>query len=312
MSFIIMADEITLESLTEEQFECFIEYYHENYPKDFKSDLENLEKIYKMMNGGVEYPRTQNASLSEIKEPYEPSPRMYSYEQPSCLGSTFVGETLRKSDQLHQTFKKSSIAMTRKLDDMIELPKSQPKRTYNEDLECEIVMVKMPKCMVWLDNEPLGDLDMIEDKVDNPSPQSTLQFLSSLKFLSVDEPEPQPLPNLSFLDVNLGDKRGTDPPINPYSSGSFRMKHMPQGLESRRTFRSASARSPHPSQVPPKEENEKGRKPYPRSAHLASYLMRLRYATSITACPGTKSINPKMKVLDISLSISWLLESSKA
>ncbi|GJS24557.1 hypothetical protein Tco_0453189 [Tanacetum coccineum] len=41
---------------------------------------------------------------------------------------------------------------------------------------------------------------------------------------SVDEPEPQPLPNLPFLDVNLGDKSGTDPPINPYSLGSFRMK----------------------------------------------------------------------------------------
>ncbi|GJV41407.1 hypothetical protein Tco_1419847 [Tanacetum coccineum] len=136
MSFVTMADEITLESLTEEQFECFIEYYHENYSKDFKSDLENLEEIYKMMNGGVEYPHTQNASPSEIKEPYEPSPKMY-----------------------------SSIAMTRKLDDMIELPKSQPKRTYNEDLEYEIVMVKIPKCMAWLDDEPIGDLDMMEDKV---------------------------------------------------------------------------------------------------------------------------------------------------
>ncbi|GJX99168.1 transposase, MuDR, MULE transposase domain protein [Tanacetum coccineum] len=95
--------------------------------------------------------------------------------------STFVGETLRKSDQLHQTFEKSSIAMTRKLDDMIELPKSQPKRTYNEDLECEIVMVKMPKCMAWLDDEPIGDLDMMEDKVDNPSPQSTPQVLPSFE-----------------------------------------------------------------------------------------------------------------------------------
>ncbi|GKC05128.1 hypothetical protein Tco_0996738 [Tanacetum coccineum] len=168
-----MVDEITLESLTEEQFECFIKYYHENYLEDFKSDLENLEEIYKMMNGGVKYPRTQNASPCKIKEPYEPSLRIYSYKQPSCLGSTFVGETLRKSDQLHQTFEKSSIEMTHKLDDMIELPKSQPKRTYNEDLECEIVMVKMPKCMAWLDDEPIGDIDTIEDKVDNPSPQST-------------------------------------------------------------------------------------------------------------------------------------------
>nr|GEZ83659.1 hypothetical protein [Tanacetum cinerariifolium] len=143
-----MLDEITLESLTKEQFECFIKYYRENYLEDYKSDLENLKEVYKMINGRVEYPRTQNASPSEITEPYEPSPRMYSYEQPLCLGLTFIGETLRKSDQLH----------TRKLDDMIELPKSQPKKTYNEDLECEIVMVNMPKCMTWLDDEPIADL----------------------------------------------------------------------------------------------------------------------------------------------------------
>nr|GEX84267.1 hypothetical protein [Tanacetum cinerariifolium]GEY46957.1 hypothetical protein [Tanacetum cinerariifolium] len=225
-----------------------------------------------MMNGRVEYPRAQNASPSEIKEPYEPSPRMYSYEQPSCLGSTFIGEALRKSDQLHHTFKKSSIAMSRKLDNMIELPKSQPKRTYNEDLECEIVMVKMPKCMAWLHDEPKGDVDTMEDKVDNSSPQCTPQvlpsielytplvthpeeveetigipmevepldhmklehlglninthdlFLSSKGFPSVDEPTPQLLSNFSPLDVNLGDKRGTDPSINPFSMGNFRMK----------------------------------------------------------------------------------------
>ncbi|GJV88373.1 hypothetical protein Tco_1532311 [Tanacetum coccineum] len=237
MSFVTMADEITLESLTEEQFEFFIEYYHENYPNDFKSDLQNLEERYKMMNG-----------------------------------LTFVGETLRKSDQLHQTFEKSFIAMTRKLYDMIELPKSQPKRIYNEDLKCEIVMVKVPKCMTWLDDEPIRDLDTMEDKVDNPSPQSTPQFLPSFEvytppvthpkeveetigiptevepldhmkledlclntnthdlflsskgFPSVDEPEPQLLLKFSHLDVNLGDKRGANPPINPYRSSSFRIK----------------------------------------------------------------------------------------
>nr|GEW16406.1 hypothetical protein [Tanacetum cinerariifolium] len=167
---------------------------------------------------------------------------------------------------MHQTFEKSSLAMTLKLDDMIELPKSQPRRTYKKDLKCEIVMVKMPKCMSWLTyDEPIGDLDTMEDKVDNQNPQSTLQvlpsfevhtppithpeeveetigipmeveplghmkledlglntstndlFLSSKVFPSVDEPVPQPLPNIPFLDTNLGDKRGTDPPINPYS-----------------------------------------------------------------------------------------------
>ncbi|GKB43964.1 hypothetical protein Tco_0888906 [Tanacetum coccineum] len=84
---------------------------------------------------------------------------------------------------MHQTFEKSSLAMTYKLDDMIELPKSQSKKTYKEELKCEIVMVKIPKCMSWLDacDEPIGDLDMIQDKVDNPSPQSTLQVLLSFK-----------------------------------------------------------------------------------------------------------------------------------
>ncbi|GJU06505.1 hypothetical protein Tco_1122935 [Tanacetum coccineum] len=213
MSFLNMLDDITLELLTKEQFECFIEYYRENFLEDYKSDLENLEEIYKMMNG-----------------------------------STFVGETLRKSDQLHQTFEKSSIAMTRKLDDMIELPKSQPKRTYNEDLECEIVMVKMPKCMAWLDDEPLVKAhtppvthpEEVEETIGIPMEVEPLDhikledlglntcshdlFPSSREFPSIDEPEPQPLPNLPFLDINLGDKRGTDPPINPYSPGSFRMK----------------------------------------------------------------------------------------
>ncbi|GJY82884.1 hypothetical protein Tco_0496260 [Tanacetum coccineum] len=101
--------------------------------------------------------------------------------------------------------------------------------------------------MAWLYDELIGDLDMMEDKVDNPSPQSTPQvlpsfeaytppvtyseevektigipmevepldhmkledlslntsthdlFLSSRGFPSVDEPEPQLLPNFSPL-----------------------------------------------------------------------------------------------------------------
>ncbi|GJS04783.1 putative ribonuclease H-like domain-containing protein [Tanacetum coccineum] len=138
-------------------------------------------------------------------------------------------------------------------------------------VENKVVRVMIPKYMSCLDayDEPIGD---IEDKVDNPSPQSTLQvlpsfkvytssvtypkeaeetigisievepldhtkledlglntcshdlFSSSRKFPSVDELEHQPLPNLPFLDVNLGGKRGIDLPINPYSLGSFKMK----------------------------------------------------------------------------------------
>ncbi|GJY26751.1 putative reverse transcriptase domain-containing protein [Tanacetum coccineum] len=38
----------------------------------------------------------------------------------------------------------------------------------------EVVRVKIPRCMQWLDayDEPIGDLDMIEDETDDPSPQN--------------------------------------------------------------------------------------------------------------------------------------------
>ncbi|GJT28414.1 hypothetical protein Tco_0908689 [Tanacetum coccineum] len=70
---------------------------------------------------------------------------------------------------MHQTFKKSSLEMTRKLDDMIELTKSQPKRTYKEDFEYEMVMVKIPRCMSWLDStdaydEPIGSLGIMDNE----------------------------------------------------------------------------------------------------------------------------------------------------
>ncbi|GJW56866.1 hypothetical protein Tco_0103597 [Tanacetum coccineum] len=98
-------------------------------------------------------------------------------------GSTFVSKALWKSDQMHQTFEKSSLTMTHKLDDMIELPKLQSKKTYKEELECEIVMVKIPKCMSWLDacDKLIGVLDMMEDKVENLNPQSTTQVLLLFK-----------------------------------------------------------------------------------------------------------------------------------
>ncbi|GJX39354.1 hypothetical protein Tco_0252657 [Tanacetum coccineum] len=143
----------------------------------------------------------------------------------------------------------------------------------------EVVRFKIPKCMAWLDDEPIGDLDTMEDKVDNLSLQSTSQFLpsfevytlpvtylkevdetiiipmevelldhtkledlglntcnhdiplSSMEIPSVDELEPQLLPNFSPLDVSLGGKRGTDPPINPYSPGIFEEKKKNSSLQ---------------------------------------------------------------------------------
>nr|GEY69987.1 hypothetical protein [Tanacetum cinerariifolium] len=65
-------------------------------------------------------------------------------------------------------------------------PKSQPKKTCKEDLECEMVMVKMPRCMSFIDftnayDKPIGSLGMINNEVGNPSPQSTPQVLPSFE-----------------------------------------------------------------------------------------------------------------------------------
>nr|GEV15155.1 hypothetical protein [Tanacetum cinerariifolium] len=66
-------------------------------------------------------------------------------------------EAFRKSDQMHKTFEKSSLAMTHKLDDIIKLPKSLPKKTIKEDLECDVDKMKDavgdPSDKVILDKE---------------------------------------------------------------------------------------------------------------------------------------------------------------
>ncbi|GKD18402.1 hypothetical protein Tco_1207560 [Tanacetum coccineum] len=69
-----------------------------------------------------------------------------------------------------------------------------------------------------LDKAPLKDLGLNTCNHDIP--------LSSREISSFDEPktQPHPLPNCTPLDVNLGDKKGTNPPNKPHSSNSFRMK----------------------------------------------------------------------------------------
>ncbi|GJR96313.1 hypothetical protein Tco_0268487 [Tanacetum coccineum] len=88
-----------------------------------------------------------------------------------------------------------------------------PPVTYPEEVE---ETLRIPMEIEPLDKTQLEELGLNTCNHDIP--------LSSREIPSVDEPETQPLPNFSPLDVNLGDKRGTDPPINLYSSGSFRMK----------------------------------------------------------------------------------------
>ncbi|GKB45413.1 hypothetical protein Tco_0896166 [Tanacetum coccineum] len=145
---------------------------------------------------------------------------------------------------MHQTFEKISLAMTHKFDDIIELPKSLPEKTNKEDLECEMVMVKIPRCMSWLGSTNAYDENLDSLEVEEtlgtpmevePLDQTKLEdvgltnhniILNSREVPSVDGSEPQLLPNFPPLNVRLGDKRGPEPPIKPHSPDNFRMKEV--------------------------------------------------------------------------------------
>ncbi|GJV35340.1 hypothetical protein Tco_1407817 [Tanacetum coccineum] len=115
----------------------------------------------------------------------------------------------------YQLWKKTFYDETHKIGDMTELPKSLPQKTYEGDLKSEIVMVKIPRCMSWLGSndaydEPIGNLDKMEDEIRNPSPQSPHKFSHRLrKVPSFDEQEPQPnpLPSCPSLDVVFDKER---------------------------------------------------------------------------------------------------------
>ncbi|GJX89751.1 hypothetical protein Tco_0343077 [Tanacetum coccineum] len=79
-------------------------------------------------------PYPYNTSHWEIYAPYEPSPRMDFYDQPSCLGSNIFSEAFRKSDQVYQNLMENSLALNHELDELIESLKSLPKETNEEDL----------------------------------------------------------------------------------------------------------------------------------------------------------------------------------
>jgi hypothetical protein len=85
--------------------------------------------------------------------------------------------------------------------------------TYLEEVE---ETLGIPMEVEPLDQAPLEDIGL--------NTYSDNLTLSSREFPSVDEPEPQSLHNFPSLYIFLGDKRGTEPPINHYYPGSFRMK----------------------------------------------------------------------------------------
>ncbi|GJV41063.1 hypothetical protein Tco_1419503 [Tanacetum coccineum] len=159
---------------------------------------------------------------------------MYSYNYSNLDKLRWLAETLKKGSPFrpdsetnepllrnYQLWKKTFYKETHKLDDMIELPKSQPKKTYEDDLESEIVMVKMRSCMSFLGcksayDEPIGNLYKMGDEVENLSPQSTLQVLPSFEVYTppvtypkeVDETlgtpmDEEPLDQTKLEDVGL-------------------------------------------------------------------------------------------------------------
>ncbi|GJY76149.1 hypothetical protein Tco_0481265 [Tanacetum coccineum] len=99
---------------------------------------------------------------------------MYSYNYFNLDKLRWLAKTLKKGSPFapdnnepplrsYQLWKKTFYEETHKTDDMTGLPKSQPNKTYEEDLESEIVMVKIPRCMAWLGStnaydEPIGSL----------------------------------------------------------------------------------------------------------------------------------------------------------
>ncbi|GKE85017.1 hypothetical protein Tco_1558759 [Tanacetum coccineum] len=65
-------------------------------------------------------------------------------------------------------------------------------------VENEVVCVMIPKCMAWLDDEPIGDLDMMENKMKNPSPQSTPQVLPLFEVYTL------PVTHLEEVEETIG------------------------------------------------------------------------------------------------------------
>ncbi|GJU50084.1 hypothetical protein Tco_1219639 [Tanacetum coccineum] len=71
-------------------------------------------------------------------------------------------ETIKDCDQCNKQWKNPTSTIS---DQTIANLKDQLVRN-------EVVKVKIPRCMSWLDayDEPIGDVDMMEDEAVNPSP----------------------------------------------------------------------------------------------------------------------------------------------
>nr|GEV75890.1 ribonuclease H-like domain-containing protein [Tanacetum cinerariifolium] len=89
-----------------------------------------------------------------------------------------------------------------------------PPVTYPDKVE---EIIRIPIEVEPLDEMPLEDLGLNTCNHDIP--------LSYREIPCFDEPEPQLLPNSSFLDVSIGDERDPKPPIKPYSLDTYCYYH---------------------------------------------------------------------------------------
>ncbi|GJU80204.1 hypothetical protein Tco_1282569 [Tanacetum coccineum] len=206
---------------TEDQLLCFIESYQNNFLEEFSSDLEYLEEKFKLMNDEVQNTNPHSTSISDVYKPYALSPKMDSCEQPLCLGSTLFSEALRKSDKVYQNLMENSVTINHKLDKLIELVQLLSKETNKDDLVEHEYQEVEETIGTSMEVEPLNQTQLEDLGLNTCSHDLSLSFR---KVPSVNEQKPQPLPNFPSLDVNLGDKRGTDLPINSYSPDNFKMK----------------------------------------------------------------------------------------
>nr|GEV23575.1 hypothetical protein [Tanacetum cinerariifolium] len=238
-----------------ERMEYRQSYHWDRYHRVF----EHMVGVYSVpLQGAYNPPGYAQLQYDQYYQQYPPPPPQYQQQQDDdeyCRDDTranIYSEALRKSDQVYQNFMKNTLALNHKLDELIESLKSLPKKTNDEDLAkheyrkqqdlgFETTNFKSqspPSFDVYI--PPVTYLKEVEETIKipmevEPFDQTQLEdvdlntcsqdlFLIPKEVLSVDEPEPQLLPIFSPLDVNLGDKKGTNPPINPYSPGSFMMK----------------------------------------------------------------------------------------
>jgi hypothetical protein len=177
---------------------------------DFIEYLERRGQVHKTFKeftlGAPSTP--QNASLSETYAPYEPSPRIVSYEPPSCmswLGTTIIQDEHIGDLDVMEDVDEHDHVDKKDLGFMIDDDESQETHDesfgqfeyssqnieddpYDSDIEVEMPRkaLEILGKMLGLDYnkthvEDIGDLDTRNDEVNNISSQSTPQVLPSFE-----------------------------------------------------------------------------------------------------------------------------------